>query len=61
MVNKKENLEFFFTEIDILTHLHHPNIVKILDANFDGLLIKEMLTRISCRKENLNSFSSSHF
>jgi serine/threonine protein kinase len=56
MVNKKENLEFFFTEIDILTHLDHPNIVKILDANFDGLLIKEMLTRISGRKENLNSF-----
>lgn len=56
MVNRKENLEFFFTEIDILTHLDHPNIVKILDANFDGLLIKEMMTRICGRKENLNSF-----
>jgi len=56
MVNKKENLDFFFTEIDILTHLDHPNIVKILDANFDGLLIKEMLTRIFGRKKILNSF-----
>ena len=43
MVNKKECLECFFTEINILTECRHPNIVKILDASFDGLIIKEQL------------------
>jgi hypothetical protein len=41
MVNKKECLECFFTEINILTECRHPNIVKILDASFDGLIVKE--------------------
>lgn len=43
MVNKKECLECFFTEINILTECRHPNIVKILDASFDGLIVKEQL------------------
>ena len=46
MVNIKESLDCFFTEIEILTHCRHPNIVKILDASFDGLLIKQMLTKV---------------
>lgn len=41
MVNKKECLECLFTEINILTECRHPNIVKILDASFDGMIIKE--------------------
>ena len=43
MVNKKECLECFFTEINILTECRHPNRVKILDASFDGLIVKEQL------------------
>lgn len=41
MVNKRECLECLFTEINILTECRHPNIVKILDASFDGMIIKE--------------------
>ena len=41
MVNKAECLECLFTEINILTECRHPNVVKILDASFDGTVIKE--------------------
>lgn len=41
MVNKRECLECLFREINILTECRHPNIVKILDASFDGMIIKE--------------------
>ena len=41
MVNKRECLECFNREINILTECRHPNIVKILDASFDGMIIKE--------------------
>lgn len=43
MVNKKQCLEFLFTEINILTECRHPNVVKILDASFDGTILKEQL------------------
>lgn len=39
--NRRESLDCFFTEINILTECRHPNIVKILDAGFDGTIIKE--------------------
>jgi hypothetical protein len=41
IINKKECLECLFTEINILTECRHPNVVKILDASFDGTIIKE--------------------
>jgi len=41
MVNKRECLDCLFTEINILTECRHPNVVKILDASFDGTIIKE--------------------
>ena len=41
MVNKRECLECLFREINILTECRHPNIIKILDASFDGMIIKE--------------------
>ena len=41
MVNKKECLDCLFTEINILTECRHPNVVKILDASFDGTQVKE--------------------
>lgn len=34
-------LECLFREINILTECRHPNIIKILDASFDGTIIKE--------------------
>ena len=43
MLNKKECLECLFTEINILTECRHPNVVKILDSSFDGVLIHEQL------------------
>lgn len=43
MVNKKDCLECLFTEINILTECRHPNVVKIIDACFDGNLITEKL------------------
>ena len=43
MVNKSECLDCLFTEINILTECRHPNVVKILDANFDGIIVKEKL------------------
>jgi serine/threonine protein kinase len=36
-------LDCFFKEIEILTQCRHPNIVKILDASFNGTLIKEAI------------------
>lgn len=41
MIHKRECLECLFTEINILTECRHPNVVKILDASFDGTLVKE--------------------
>ena len=43
MVNKSECLHCLFTEINILTECRHPNVVRILDANFDGTIVKEQL------------------
>jgi serine/threonine protein kinase len=36
MVRKKDCLDCLLQEINILTECRHPNIVKILDASFDG-------------------------
>lgn len=52
VMNKKECVECLFTEINILTECRHPNVVKILDASFDGTLIKEQLVKT----ENPGSF-----
>lgn len=45
IINKKECLECLFTEINILTECRHPNVVKILDASFDGTVVKEQLMK----------------
>jgi serine/threonine protein kinase len=34
-------LESFYQEIKILTYCRHPNIVRIIDASFNGTMIKE--------------------
>ena len=55
MVNKKECLECLFTEINILTECRHPNVVKILDASFDGMIRKEELIIPTDIETNNNS------
>ena len=40
MMRKKDCLDCLFQEINILTECRHANIVKILDASFDGTLEK---------------------
>jgi serine/threonine protein kinase len=45
IINKRECLECLFTEINILTECRHPNVVKILDASFDGTIVKEQLVK----------------
>ena len=40
--SKKEMLESFYQEVNILSYCKHPNIVKILYASFDGTLTKEV-------------------
>jgi len=45
----KEALELFYTEISILFQCKHPNVVKIIDANLDGQMIKEMICEDTLR------------
>lgn len=60
-VHKRECLECLFTEINILTECRHPNVVKILDANFDGTLVKEQpilierAAKTAAKEENIKS------
>ena len=58
MVNKKECLECLFTEINILTECRHPNIVKILDASFDGMIIKEQKVSDDAQADQQQMFAS---
>ena len=51
-MSKKGVLENFFNEIQVLTRCNHPNIVKILDASFNGTLIKEALPVRNTSVEN---------
>jgi hypothetical protein len=52
-MHKRECLECLFTEINILTECRHPNVVKILDACFDGTEVKEQMIKID-RKGSIN-------
>lgn len=54
-IHKRECLECLFTEINILTECRHPNVVKILDANFDGTLVKEQKVEAIPRTSSGNS------
>lgn len=45
-------LESFFKEVTILSYCRHPNIVKLLDASFNGTLIKEGIP-LSIRKTSI--------
>jgi serine/threonine protein kinase len=55
MIHKRECLECLFTEINILTECRHPNVVKILDASFDGTQVKEQKIEAIHRKSSGNS------
>lgn len=53
----KECVDCLFTEINILTECRHPNVVKILDANFDGTIIKEQrIDDSSIMKDNSEEY-----
>lgn len=56
MVNMKECVDCLFTEINILTECRHPNVVKILDASFDGTIIKEQLVKESIHNDELEEY-----
>ncbi len=43
-LSRKAMLESFVKEIKILTYCRHPNIVRLIDASLDGVLIKEAIT-----------------
>ena len=45
MLEMKECVDCLFTEINILTECRHPNVVKILDASFEGTIVKEKLVQ----------------
>jgi serine/threonine protein kinase len=36
----------FFKEIEILSQCRHPNIVRLLDASFNGVMTKEAISQI---------------
>lgn len=55
-VHKRECVECLFTEINILTECRHPNVVKILDASFDGTMIKEQM--IELKRKHSSGHSS---
>jgi serine/threonine protein kinase len=44
-------LENFYNEIKILSYCRHPNIVRLLDASFNGTIVKEEL--LDSRDEDL--------
>ena len=53
MLRKKESLDCLFQEINILTECRHPNIVKILDASFDGSLEHRRFTNSTTMHDDL--------
>ena len=42
-MSKKNMLESFFKEMEILSKCRHRNVVKLIDASFSGTLIKEAI------------------
>src|SRR5712671_1055400 len=40
-INKHQALDCLYKEIKILTQCDHPHIAKIIEASFDGILLKE--------------------
>ncbi len=57
MLKKKQCLDCLFQEINILTECRHPNIVKILDASFDGTLEKRLFKLTKSHSDGKNQFS----
>jgi serine/threonine protein kinase len=41
-ISKHKALECLFKEIKILASCDHPNIAKIIEASFEGILVKEL-------------------
>ncbi len=54
-ISKHKALECLIKEIKILAECDHPNISKIIEANLDGLLVKEYPSRLITQDENAKS------
>lgn len=44
LMSNKLMLMRFLKEIELLSQCEHPNIVKLIDASFDGTIVKEALS-----------------
>lgn len=51
--SRKDTVESFFQEISILSYCKHPNIVKLLNASFNGTLLKEEVQESQIRKPSV--------
>lgn len=51
-MNKQHALECLYKEIKILQECDHPNIAKIIEASFDGVLIKEHISNESPKSKS---------
>lgn len=41
VLSRLKSLECFFNEVNILTHCDHPNVAKIIEAQFNGTITKQ--------------------
>lgn len=57
LMSNKLMLGRFLKEIELLSQCEHPNIVKLIDASFDGTIVKEAL---SVRKTSLDHSVMEH-
>ncbi len=54
-ISKHKALECLIKEIKILADCDHPNISKIIEANLDGVIVKEYPALLTLQKEEENA------
>lgn len=50
--SKRKALDCLHREIKILSECEHPNIAKIIEASFEGVLVKESMSSDNSPKPN---------
>jgi serine/threonine protein kinase len=50
--SRRKALDCLHKEIKILAECEHPNIAKIIEASFEGIIVKESITNESGAKQN---------
>jgi serine/threonine protein kinase len=50
--SRRKALDCLHREIKILAECEHPNIAKIIEASFEGIIVKESMTNESVAKQN---------